>query len=505
MSDQLHALVHSLEKSERRFLRLYAEMGAGPAHGNYLVLLDALLALPAWDEAHLLDRLRAGALRDNLSSNKTRLLDLVLKSQRLLHAGKDVHTELRNHLTDIELLMAKSLFPAAHKRLRKAKVLARHYEEEAVLLQLLHLELQLAQHPPFKPTEDILGQELPDCLVRLQEAQGHHLLYERLRLHVRLHGRTRTPEAEDALAALRADAMLSSVPAPLRSQHAHMLRQQVLGTYHLLRGEFDMAVEALGPLLALWAGAPDLIAHRTGLYLSCLNNYLSTCLSVQALHPRFLAAVEATRQLQGLPSDTRLLTDQVAYVQELNYRFNFSTLLESNPFILEISAWIDTHAKRLKPAYALNLYHNLALFHFIYGAHKPANAWLQYILNFPDTATRADIHDFAPIFQLVLQYELQNFDLTDYLLRNASRRIQREGRLLELEKAVLDWFKRLQKVSLQSTAAQRQSLQQLLDQLRALAGQPGRPPLGLNELILWAESHLEGVSLAQHVQRRMFG
>ena len=505
MSDQLHTLVHSLEKSELRFLRLFAEMGAGPAHGNCLVLLDALLALPSWDEAHLLARLPPGALHDHFSSNKTRLLDLLLKSQRLLHSGKDVRTTLRNHLTDIELLIAKARFPLALKRLRKAKVLARHFEEEAVLLQLLHLELRLSQQAPVQEAFAFLVQELPNCLARLELAEHHNLLYERLRLHVRIHGRARTPEAQAALDAIRADPLLSITPDPALSRHAYLLHQQVLGTCHIIRGEADLALAIFEPLLALWESDADLISHRSHIYLSCLNNYLGTCLTDTATHPQFLAAVASTRRLQGLAPHTRLRAEQVTYVHELNYRINFSTLDASAQFIAELRTWLDTHAMRLDAAPVLSLYNNLTLFHFVYGAHKPANAWLQRILHFPDTEARADIHDFAPILQLVLQYELQNFDLTDYLLRNASRRIQRAGKELALETSVLAWFKRLQKVSLQSTAAQRQSLQQLLDQLRALATQPGRPPLGLNELILWAESRMEGVPLAQHFQRRMFG
>jgi hypothetical protein len=505
MSSQLHALVHSLEKSERRFLRLYADLGSGPLHGNCLELLDALLDMPSWEEARLLATLTAGPLRDNLSSNKTRLLELILKALRLLHHGKDVRSVLRDYLADIELLLGKSHFQLAQRRLRKAKALARHYEEETIYLQLLHLELRLLAHQPAHLTASILTEEIPDCLTRLQTTEGHYHLYERLRLHARLHGYAQTPEAQANLEAIRADPLLATPPSAPDLRFASLLHHQVIGTYHMLKRELDAAFAVFEPLIARWEAGPDIISHRTQVYLSCLNNYLGTCISVIATQPQFLKTVVSARQLQGVALHARLRAEQVTYVQELNYRFNFSTLDASREFITEIGAWLDAHAPRLDPAQLLSMYHNLALFHFVYGAHKPANAWLQRILHFPDTEARADIHDFAPILQLVLQYELQNFDLTDYLLRNASRRIQRSGKELALETSVLAWFRRLQKVSLQSTAAQRQSLQQLLDQLRALATQPGRPPLGLNELIFWAESHLEGVPLAQHVQRRMFG
>jgi hypothetical protein len=505
MSAHLHALVHSLEKSERRFLRLYASLGAGPAHGNCLALLDALLAMPAWEAAHLAKRLPDGALRANLSSNKTRLADLILDALRLLHHGKDVRATLRDRIADVELLIGKSLFKLANKRLHKAKTLARHYEEEASYLQLLHLELRLLAHQPMQHTAHILASEMPDCLLRLQAIQSHYLIYERLRLHARLHGRARTPEAQASLESIRTDLLLAA-PAPASDLHfANLLRDQALGTIHLLTGDFGAARAIFAPLIARWEAAPDFISHHTHVYLSCLNNYLGTCLSVESTHPQFLKAVIAARQIKGVASHARLRADQVAYVHELNYRLNFSTLDQSKDFVAEIAGWLDQHDTQLDAANFLSLTYNLTLFHFMYGAYKSANAWLQRILNFPDTPARADIRDFAPILQLVLQYALQNFDLADYLLRNASRRMQREGRHLILETAVLEWFKRLQKASLQSTAAQRVSLQQLLAELHALSQQPGRPPLGLNELILWAESHLQGIPLAQHFRQRMFG
>lgn len=505
MSAHLHALAHSLEKSERRFLRLYADLGTGPAHGNCLVLLNALLAMPVWDAAQLERSLPEGALRDHLSSNKTRLADLILDALRLLHRGKDVRGVLRDLIADVELLISKLHLDLAHKRLRKAKALARQYEEEPTYLQLLHLELRLQAHQPTPHTAHILSEEIPDCLSRIQVNQGHYIIYERLRLHARLHGRARTPEAQASLAAIHMDPLLTAPPPAPDLRLAGLLRDQALGTIHLLKGELSAAIAIFEPLIARWETTPDFISHHHNIYLSCLNNYLATCLSAASTHPQFLKAVTAARKVKGIASNARLRADQVAYVHELNYRLNFSTLRQSSDFVKEIGEWLDRHGKQLDAANFLSLHYNLTLFHFMHGANKAANAWLQRILNHPDTTARADIRSFAPILQLVLQYELLNFDLTDYLLRNARRRMQREDEHLALEKAVLEWFKRLQKASLQSSAAQRNSLQQLLAELHALEGQAGRPPLGLQELIAWAESHLAGVPLADHFQKKMFG
>lgn len=508
MSEQLFTLIKSLEKAEKRFFRLYATLGAGPTHDNYLTLFDKIDALTHWDEAALLKSLKKKALQENLSSNKSRLTDLILKSQRLLRSGKTIGSQLRAYLEDIEFLLSKNQVLAARKRLHKAKTLARHFEEEAVLLQLLYWEQQIFLRAPDQAEQGFFEQmagEEQGCLDRLALQQGLMRLHERIRSLIRTISRARKPEELQAYKTILLHPLMQS-PPPEQAFYAATLFLQIRGTYHLALGEIRDAWDNFDLLMRRWELYADQIEHRSDLYLGSLNNYLGTCLSDPKFHPHFLEWVQRARHIQGISPPTRLKLERVAYVQELAFRMNFSTLQASEAFVQEMAHWLQAHADTLEPGRLLHCYYNLTQFHFVYGRYSQANRWLLKISHFPETDARQDIRDFARIFQVVLQHELENFDLQDYLLRSATRYLKQSGQTSELEEALLQWVRNTQKLDPTDKGAMKACLKTLLQRLLALQEKhPGRPPLGLQEMILWAESKIAGKAIGDYFQAKTLG
>ncbi len=508
MSSQLHALINSLDKAEKRFLRLFAAGGAGRSFDSTLRLFDLIDAMPQWDEEAILKSLPKPSMVANLSSLKTRLLDLITESQRQLQAGKTIGSQLRASIDDIEFLVGKQQFGFAKKRLRKAKGLAIQYEEEGMVLQLLYWELQLFLRSP-EEQENVFFERLEGDqahhLARLALQQGFLRLHERIRGLMRTFVRARKPAEIDAYRAIILDPLMQT-PPPEDAFFATSLFLQIRGSYHIAMGEVQSAWDNFDLLMRRWERHADQIEHRSDLYLSSLNNFLGTCLSDTKFHRHFLEGISRAKQLTGIPPTTKAKMNRVVFLQELLFRMNFSTFMQSQAFLVEIEAWLLANASTLEPARLLNFYYNLSQFHFLAGKFKGANRWLQKILQFPTTDARQDIQNFAPIFQLVLQYELGNLDLQEYLLRNATRQLKREGKVYELEKAVLRWVKRMQKLpSNPAPDAQRAFLDlvEILTQLTDI--QTGRPPLGLTELMIWAESKVHGVEMGEYAEKRMRG
>jgi hypothetical protein len=508
MSAELFSLIHALSKAERRFLSLYADLGAGRAHNSTLQLLNVMADMPAWDEDALVQRLQKKALADNLSSHKTRLLNLILKSQRLQRSDDSVISQLHGLLEDIGFLVSKGQLRLAKKRLDKTKALASGHEEHAIALQVLAWEqrifIQTAQGPE-QIFFDRLEQDERHHLERLSLQQGLLRQHSRIRSLLRTVARARKPEEREAFRAILLDPVMLS-PPPEDAFFATALFLQIRGTYHLAMGETEHAWLNFHLLMQRWERYAHQIEHRSDLYLGSLNNYLSTCISDPKYYPHFLKNVLLARQVTGISPETRLKLERVVFTQELAFRMNFKTLAESVAFVAELEAWLESKATALEPARLLHLYYNLAQFHFVYGSYKPANRWLQKIVHFPDTDARQDIRDFARVFQLVLQYELGNLDLQEYLLRSATRYLRREDKVFELETALLDWVKTMQKSSSATPAASLPHYKALLQKLLPLAdASTGRLPLGLNEIIMWAESKVQGMPIGDYVTKKMFG
>jgi hypothetical protein len=248
------------------------------------------------------------------------------------------------------------------------------------------------------------------------------------------------------------------------------------------------------------------MVHRAELYLATLNNYLASCLSQPDYHDRFLAQMALVRQQRAISPPIQLRFERVTYIQQLALRLNFHRLQDAADFIQDISTWLDQKADHLDAAGLLHCYHNLSIYHFVYGAFAASKQWVRKILNFPATDMRQDIQDFARILELVLLAERGNFDLQEYLVRNTERHLRQSGKLKDLHAAVLQWLKQSHRLPGHSSAAHHTLLAALAETLHSLADSTtGRPPIGLRELILWVESKLAGEALGVYFMRRMFG
>lgn len=106
--EKLVTLIHSLSKSEKRYFKLNAGLQKGEK--NYLVLLDAILKQPVYDEAKLLKKFKGQAFIKNFGVAKSDLYKLLLKSLRQYHSQNSLTSQLADMLKDIEILYRKGLY-----------------------------------------------------------------------------------------------------------------------------------------------------------------------------------------------------------------------------------------------------------------------------------------------------------------------------------------------------------------------------------------------------------
>jgi hypothetical protein len=173
-------------------------------------------------------------------------------------------------------------------------------------------------------------------------------------------------------------------------------------------------------------------------------------------------------------------------------------------FMGELNHWLDQHKDKLSDVRLLIFYYNITLYYFAHSQFSQAQKWLLKILHFPPTEARADIRDFARVFQLVLQYELGNLDVQEYLLRSAYRYFNRTQKLHEYEEAILTFVRKEQKnagISRKATYSAFETLQESLQKIRSEA--EGAEPVGFQVMLFWIESHLEGVPLKVYYARKV--
>src|SRR3954464_9797839 len=141
-SDTLFQLIKSLEKSEKRNFKLYIKRNSAKEDLKIIQLFDALDKLPDYDEKLLLKKLPS-VEKPQLSNLKTHLYKQVLASLRLLKTSENIDLQLHEQLDYARILYNKGLYLQSLKILDKLKELARSYNQDSFLIQVISLEKKI--------------------------------------------------------------------------------------------------------------------------------------------------------------------------------------------------------------------------------------------------------------------------------------------------------------------------------------------------------------------------
>ncbi len=136
MTKQLHKLIHSLSKAEKRHFKIYT---AGIAkNASYKRIFDAYEAAEEFDEKAILSKIGMEATA-SYKVTKVYLEEKILECLRNLHEGLILGKErdAQNHLASAKVCLDKGLLPLAEEHIEKCVALCMQYDLNHVLKSAL--------------------------------------------------------------------------------------------------------------------------------------------------------------------------------------------------------------------------------------------------------------------------------------------------------------------------------------------------------------------------------
>jgi len=113
---------------------------------------------------------------------------------------------------------------------------------------------------------------------------------------------------------------------------------------------------------------------------------------------------------------------------------------------------------------------------------------------------RQDIFTYARLFNLVIHYELGNFDLLEYIVRSTQRFLSKRHRADQMETILMDHIKKLARAT--EPSAKRDLFKTMHAQLKPLLEDPNESlVLKYFDLSAWVTSHVEGIPFSEVVRR----
>jgi hypothetical protein len=165
----------------------------------------------------------------------------------------------------------------------------------------------------------------------------------------------------------------------------------------------------------------------------------------------------------------------------------------------EMEEGIPLHLKYIPDGYQLHLLSDKANLLFLCGDHKASSALLTELINDYSGTGHRDKTIFIRLLLMLNYYEMQKYDMIDYVLGSTDRLLKKMERVYKTEKLILDSFRKLKTGHRMSTA----TLQELHSKMDLILDDKEEASTLFHfDIMSWIDSKIRNTSFAQLLQER---
>lgn len=500
----LFDLIKSLNKNEKRFISLFASVQAGEK--KYLKLFNAIDKQKEYDETKIRAQFKGEKFINQLTFTKNYLYNFILKSLNIYHSQTSVGAQLKELISNAEILLEKSLLKQCREVLQKAKEMASYHDKYPLLLEILKIEKDVIAKTAVSTTSErdmnkILEEELEN-IDKLINLCNYWNLYSRLLVTGRRNWRLRSEEELHPFKTIMQHELLSTEKKAL-SFGAQYLYFHLQGMSHFFKEDMEQAYIYLDKACKMYESRPERVKEDLSRYISARSNVILSLLHLK----RF---PEACRSLDELKENyfniagtgVRKKIFQNYHVYYTYIHINTCEFEKGIKLIPDIKAGMEKYDVDMEVK--LVLYFNMANLYFAIADYNSALLWTNKILNDSDIGVelRQDLVAFVKIFNLVIHFELGNQELIDYLVKSTYRFLYKRERLYQFETIVLDFIRKYSKVNNRKEAIT--LFKEVRETLLPLTQIPfEKKAFDKFDFIPWLDSKIEGKSFSEILKSKL--
>jgi len=441
--NDLHSLIKSMTKAEKRYFKLSATLNSRNGSSNYLQLFDAIDKQSVYNEEKLRKKFANQAFGKRFPTTKYLLTELILKELRLFNNGKTPQKELENRLEEIEILYQRGLYKQGKKLLDKAKQKASQLELLPILKKLLSWEKRFLVHLTPKKLNDAfcrLNQETTQLNKQLEICTWYQEVHDKTTfLYRTCQNPNLVTDAKELQDCLEHRLMSDVNLAP--TFEAKITFHEIYVFYNLTFGTIETCFDHFNKIQELWEQHPEKIEILKESYLRTGINFLKT-----SIHSTKLDKLkEMIQKLKAvLEQDHSRFRKQ--YFDLLMLEFNFElysgNLNNCKLLIDNLREQLDAHKGVLDQFQIIDVYFHLSVFYFITQDYNESLDWLNNTLDFESLGLYPEVMAIAKLMKIPAQFELKHYFLLEYELRNTKRYLVKKQQYGGLEKQI---FKQIRK------------------------------------------------------------
>lgn len=501
-STELFDLIKSLNKSEKRFFKLTSSLQSGEK--NYLKIFYYIEKQDEYDEEQLKEFYKEEKFIKHLPSEKNHLYKLILKSLRGFHSDNSVSAVLKEEIKNVELLYKKSLFKECRKFLLRAKKLAEENEKFYYWFELISWEKLLVdedyEQGDFTYNLDKLIQEELDVIEKLRNLAEYQMIYSRINYIFRSGGFVTKQEDISAVDEIANHHLIKGKNTALSSRAASIC-YYIQGLCNATKRDYDVALEKFNRTKFILDTHPKIKQSLSKRYVRTLHNLILANISLK----NYDKAEQLTKELGNLTeakgfgsNDVKVKIFSCVYNSRIMVSYRKGAFHSTLNIVDELIEGLDEFKDKLPKEQVVLFNYHIAYVFFGAGMYREALKWVNLILNDNEQQLRQDIYSYARIFNLILHFELENYDLLEYLMKSTSRQIKKNSKTEEVEMSIL---KLLKKVIRLGQKARLEAFEEYNQELTMILGKENQNAiLEYFNIAAWVESKVSNSTFEEAVQ-----
>jgi hypothetical protein len=498
-TDHLYKLIKSLTKAEKRNFKLYVKRLGDNI--KFLKLFNIIDKQTIYNEDEIL-RKAPEIKQSQLPNLKANLTKNLLISLRLIAKHSDIDIMIRQQLDYAKILYNKALYNQSLVTLNKAKEQAKKFDKELLHFEIIEfekfIETQYITHSIKTRTNELTNEShlLTEQLSRSSSLSNLSIkLYE---FYLR-NGYVRNEEDQMKIT----DFFHENMPAFSFNklgfkEKLYLYKSHVW--YYLIIQDFLMVYRYSLKWVELFKTYNNAILAQPELFIKGLTNMLDG-LYFTGDFARFKNTLKELTEFKQNPGivlskNVELILWHSYYTHTINKHFMEGSFSEGVNIIPEIISFLDKNTIYIDNYNVIVFYYKIASMYFGSADYKNTIKYLNIVINNTDIELRSDIQCYARILNLITHFEMNNYDLIEYLVKNTYRFLSKMQNLHLVQKEILMFLRKLP-----STPQNKlnDAFKTLLMKLKLLQNDPfeKRPFLYL-DIISWLESKISNHTV-QHV------
>jgi hypothetical protein len=444
-TDDLFQLIHSLQKAEKRNFKLYITRNSASEDLKIVKLFDALDKMESYDEAVVLRRVPS-IKKQQLPNIKAHLYKQVLASLRLLSNEENIDIQLHQQLDYARILYNKGLYLQSLKILERIKELARSYNQDSFLIQIISLEKKIET---LHITRSLAGRADQLSAEANEINEKRQMITALSNLALQLYGwyiRNGHARNEQDEVSVR-QFFKESLPANASAQTGFYEKLYLYQSYcwfAFIRQDFLQYYRYTQKWVDLFESSPQMKQVETGHYIKGLHNLLNAHFDLRnyAGFDRTLKQFEdfADSDIVVKNENNRIQSFVYLTTARVNQHFMEGSFEEGKKLVPFIEEKLEEYAGYIDHHRVLVFYYKIASLYFGSGDYSSSIDYLQKIINWK-VDLRNDLQCYARLLHLLAHYELGNDEIIEHLVRSVYRYMAKMENLTIIEEEMFAFLR----------------------------------------------------------------